>query len=159
MQIVFQISPDRRLVARAVRRAIRPYLAVIWIGGGIILLSGITLLLLDPWDEAGKGLTFIALGLVLPVLGLLIPTWSARMNGWILASPTTVTVTPDKVSSRSANVSSEFAWSTVRRVHESSDMWIVRLGRTHLVLLPKDGTDEPGRQAFRRLVAERGLAR
>ncbi|MFY1673748.1 YcxB family protein [Plantactinospora sp. WMMB334] len=94
----------------------------------IIMLGGVTIAALDPADP--RGVLFVVLGLVLLVLALSLPWLAVRMQGWLLDSPTTVTVTPEKLSSRSADVSSEVAWSTVRRVQETPDMWLVRLGRT-----------------------------
>ncbi|GIG90994.1 YcxB family protein [Plantactinospora endophytica] len=157
MQVVFQVSPDRGRWVRATRRAMRPYVTIICVGCLIIVLSGVTLTALDPANR--QGVLFIALGLALLVLGPGLPWLAVRMQGWLLDSPTTVTVTPEKLSSRSASVSSEVAWSTVRRVQETSDMWLVRLGRTHLLVLPKDGTDEAGRREFQRFLMERGLSR
>ncbi|MDG4790543.1 YcxB family protein [Micromonospora sp. WMMD1102] len=157
MQIVFQVSPDRRRWVRATRRAMRPYGTVVWVGCLIIMLGGVTITVLDPADP--QGVVFIVLGLVMLVLGLSLPWLAVRMQGWLLDSPTTVTVTAEKLSSRSADVSAEIAWSTVRRVQETPEMWLVRPGRTHMLMLPKDGTDEAGRREFQRLLVERGLAR
>lgn len=157
MQVVFQVSPDRGRWVRATRRAMRPYVTTVWVGCLIIVLAGATLAALDP--ASGQGVLFIVLGLVLLPLAPGLPWLAVRMQGWLLDAPTTVTVTPEKLSSRSASVSSEVAWSTVRRVQETSEMWLVRLGHTHLLMLPKDGTDEAGRREFQRFLVERGLCR
>ncbi|MFY1688518.1 YcxB family protein [Plantactinospora sp. WMMB782] len=157
MQIVFQVSPDRRRWVRATRRAMRPYGTIVWVGGLVVMSNGITVAVLDPADPLG--VVFVVLGLVLLGLGLSLPWLSVRMQGWLLDSPSTVTVTAETLSSRSADVSAEIAWSTVRRVQETPEMWLVRPGRTHMLMLPKDGTDEAGRREFQRLLVERGLAR
>ncbi|MEE6261203.1 YcxB family protein [Plantactinospora sonchi] len=158
MQVTFEVPSDRRHWVRATRRAMRPYMVTITVACLIIVLAGATLVALDP-DEAGQGIGFIVLGLVLLSLGPLLPWLTVRMQKWMLTPPLTITVTPEKLASRSATTSSEFAWSAVRRVQETSDMWLVRLGRSHLLMLPKNGTDETGRQEFRHLLVERGLAR
>lgn len=158
MTVTFEVTADPRAWVRATRRAMRPYLATISIGCLFIVLAGGTLVAVRP-DEPGKGILFIVLGLVLLSLGPLLPWLSVRKQKWLLTPPLTITVTPEKLASRSATASSEFVWSAVHRVQETDDMWLVRLGRSHLLMLPKDGTDETGRQEFRRLLVDRGLAR
>ncbi|MEO3748523.1 YcxB family protein [Plantactinospora sp. B5E13] len=158
MTVTFEVTADPRAWVRATRRAMRPYLLVIWVGSALVVLGGGTIVALDPADP-GEGIQFIVLGLVLLSLGPLLPRLSVRMQKWLLTPPITITVSDEKLASRSATSSSEFVWSAVRRVQETDDMWLVRLGHTHLLMLPKDGTDETGRQEFRRLLVDRGLAR
>ncbi|WP_422772824.1 hypothetical protein ACN28C_07490 [Plantactinospora sp. WMMC1484] len=95
MQVVFQVSPDRRRRVRATRRAMRPYGAIVWVGCLIIVLGGVTIAALDPADP--QGVLFIVLGLVMLVLALRLPWLAVRMQGWLLDSPATVTVTPEKL--------------------------------------------------------------
>lgn len=137
MQITLSVPYDAQLLRRTVKFLVRPQLRRVRLLGGVIILLGLLVLLLDPADAVAYAMVACGVGFVFVVPPLTV-AFALRAQSDAVRQGFNMTLDDDGVRVTYPLVESRYQWAALDRVVETPEAWYLMCGKAQAMTMPKD---------------------
>ncbi|WP_432978368.1 YcxB family protein [Dactylosporangium sp. CA-233914] len=154
MHITLTVQPDRGRTRRSVRARMRRKLRSWNFVAGGLSVAGLGALLLGTPVGAGV--------LLAPGVTMLLGPWllthaAAKARTGVFVETATYVLTDEAVRVQTKSLRAGHAWSSVERVEDNGEFWIVVVGGSGALVLPFTLLPEPEERKLRDFLTERRL--
>ncbi|MFG2040895.1 YcxB family protein [Dactylosporangium sp. NPDC048998] len=133
MHITLTVQPDRGRTRRSVRARMRGRLRSWNLVGGGLSVAGLGALLLDI--PVGAGILMTP-GVVLLVGPWLLTLAAAKARTGVFVETATYELTDEAVRVQTQSLRAGYEWTTVQRVEDTGEFWVVVIGGAGVLVLP-----------------------
>ncbi|GAA3450762.1 YcxB family protein [Dactylosporangium matsuzakiense] len=154
MLITLTVQPDRDRTRRSLRARMRGSLRSWNLIGAGLSVAGLSALILGLPIGAGVLLT--------PGVIILVGPWvltraAAKARTGVFAETATYEITDSAVRVFTRSLRNGYEWSTVERVEDNGEFWVIVVGGNGVLVLPFTLLPEPEERKVRDFLSERGL--
>lgn len=136
MQISLSVPYDAQLVRRTLMFLARPQLLPFRLAGGLLVLAGILLLVLDLADLLGYAFIVGGVGLLFGFAPLAV-AFSLRALPEAIRQGFHMTLDDEWVQVSYTLVETRFRWAALARVVETPEVWYLMFGKQQAMTVPK----------------------